>query len=114
MEIKITKKRIIADYNSTAYSDGFKAYQVYGKIINDDNTRYRPFAFVKWIWKDDLFEYDDYPEYMSDKRQKEITNEFIWSFIDCNYPKSYEDCKDFYQECRKSCKEYNDWYYKNN
>ena len=107
MEIKTTKKQVISYSNGGAYSDAFKYYVVYGKIYNDDKTRYRPFKYCMRIWKEDLFEYDEYPEYMSIKRQNEIANDLLYSFIDCNYPKDYNNCKNFFDACRESIEQYN-------
>ena len=107
MEIKITKTKILDYSNGSAYGDAYKTYLVYGKIYNDDNTRYRPFKYVYTVFKDDLFAYDDYPDYMSLTRQKAISNEFIYSFIDCNYPTDYNNCKAFFNACNDTIFNYN-------
>lgn len=105
MEIKITKKRVIDECTGSSYSDAYKTYLVHGKILNDEKTRYRAFRFVFKVWKEDLFEYDEYPEQMSIKRQNEIRDELMSYVFDLI--KSYDDCKAFYDYCRESIDDYN-------
>ena len=107
MELQITKKNLLDYFNGNEYCDAFKYWIVYGRIINDAKTRFRKFKFCIKIYKDDLFEYDGYPEKMSLARQREITDEFIASFIDDNRPKSYNDCGAFFNECNETIKQYN-------
>lgn len=107
MEIKITKKVVIDSGEDSAYSYAYKYYLVYGKLYNDEKTRYRPFKYVMRIWKEDIFEAENYPDYLPLYRQKEITEDILYSFIECNYPKSYNECKNFFDACRESIALYN-------
>lgn len=102
---KITKKVVLDYCNGNAYSDAFKTYLVYGKIYNADKTRYRLFKFISTVYKDSLFEYDEYPEKMSLTRQEEITNIFISSYLD--YINGYNDARLFFEICNDSIKNYN-------
>ncbi len=107
MEIKITKKQVLKETIDGEWSYASKYYLVYGKIFNEEKTRYRPFKFCQLIYKEDLFEFDEYPDFLSVKRQNEITDALLWCFIESNLPKDYDNCDSFFKACNETIEKYN-------
>lgn len=102
MEIKIIKRIKLREVNCAMchnYYYGFK-----GRIYNDDQTKYKRFAFVVWF---DVFDLQEAYE------SEDICNEDILAYANelADYKfsliKSYVDCKEFYEECNRTIEEYN-------
>ena len=77
----------------------------YGRIYNQDKTRYRKFTLLVWF---DIFDVQDYAD--SDKvTDKDIRNYAAESAMNiCDaYIKSYNDTKEFYDFCNKEIDNYN-------
>ena len=105
---KITKKREILFVNNDMTTNYY--YLVYGKFLNDDNTKYRPFRFVLWFDLMSIQEYYD-KDTITKYDLKEYLDEAIYSIIDSFNIKDYNDkehLKEFYTMCNKTFKDYND------
>lgn len=105
MEIRITKREKLDEWSNSMCSG--TEWLVHGRIINDDNTMYRPFKFIATIdgqdlWKD---EYDDENEDCYTYR--EYLDEIMIPYY-LDYIRSYDDCKDFYNLCNETINDYNE------
>lgn len=104
MEIKITRRTLAYEVNNDMVHNYY--YLVKGRIINDDNTKYKKFTFVIFFDIFDLGEYYEDKEYFTQKDILNYVDEMIFcSFTD--YIKSYDDCSYFYELCRESIEHYN-------
>lgn len=111
MEIKITKKVDLRN-GRTIYYDNFQEKLVYGKIYNDEKTRFKPFRFVINYDNNDIYDYfrddekDEEDFKITQKMRKEAEDVIIDSYI--SHLKSYDDCKSFYEICGETIKNYNE------
>jgi hypothetical protein len=109
MQIKITKRQRIYNNRVDLAGENFY-YLVNGRIINDDNTKYKKFKFVVWFDSSDLYEamQDDKGKYNKDYyiTPLEYLNELIPTYTD--YISSYDNCKDFYNICNDTIIKFND------
>ena len=83
-------------------------YIYYGRIYNEDKTRYRRFKFVEWF---DIFDVQEYfeKEYITRNDIKEYANVltdnvYLASIRDFNDTKHL---KEFYEYCNDTIKNYN-------
>ena len=102
MEIKITSRIKLFELNCDKcrnYYYGFK-----GRIYNNEKTKYKCFAFVVWFDNFDLQE-----AYESEDICEDDILEYANELADCylGLIKSYDDCKEFYNECNRTIEEYN-------
>lgn len=102
MEIKITKKEKLQEINNDKVWNFY--YLIHGKIINDDNTRYRKFKFVLWFDAFDIQEYFE-QDFFTKENIKEYINVLIDGYIE--RIKGYDDVKDFYNACSYTIERYN-------
>ena len=110
VNFKITKKQKILEVNNDKAHNFY--YLVYGKIYNEDKTRYRKFKFVEWFDIFDLQEYFD-KDYITNDDVKEyvdfciegIENSYITEIKDYN---DTEGLKNFYDYCNDTIKRYNE------
>lgn len=103
MEVKITKRKLWHEFNCDKCHNYYFAY--WGRIYNDENTKYKRFSFIVFF---DIFELQEYLNY-----RNEITEEDKWEyaelladgFIDTII--SYDNCTYFYELCKQSIENYN-------
>ena len=102
MEIKITKRIKLYDVNSEKCHNYYYGFE--GRIYNDEQTKYKRFAFVVWF---DIFDLQEAYEC------EDICDDDILMYADelADYYfgliKSYDDCKVFYEECNRTIEEFN-------
>lgn len=104
MDIKITRRTLAYEVNNEKVHNYY--YYIQGRIINDDNTKYKRFSFIVWF---DVFDLADFYEDKEFFTKKDILN-YVDEMIFCCFTdniKSYDDCKYFYQLCRESIEHYN-------
>lgn len=105
MEIKYTKINKVLEVNNDMVHNYYYIY--YGKIYNDDKTRYRKFKYIEWFDIFDIQEYfekdiitkEDIKEYANN-----IENSYLMSIKDYN---DKEHLKEFYNYCNDTIKNYN-------
>ena len=105
MKIEYTKINLLWEHNCDMAHNYYYIY--YGKIYNEDKTRYRKFKYVDWFDIFDLQEYYD-KDYITkeDIRNYALTleNGYLLSIKDYNDTKGL---KEFYNYCRESIENYN-------
>ena len=105
MEIKYTKTNLLYEQNNDMCHNFYYIY--YGKIYNEDHTRYRKFKYVEWF---DIFDVQEFFEkdYITKEDIKEyarnIENSYLLAIKDYNDTKGL---KDFYNYCRETIDNYN-------
>jgi hypothetical protein len=83
-------------------------YIYYGKIYNEDKTRYRKFRYVEWF---DIFDVQEF--YDKDYITKEEIREYAYNLADHYYLTSINDyndkkhLKEFYEYCNDTIRNYN-------
>jgi len=97
MNIKITKRTLLKEINNTMCHNYY--YLVQGRLYNDDNTRLRRFTFVVWFDAFDIQEFFDKDHYTKNDI-REYCNECAGYYLDMIV--SYNDCKEFYRECKQT------------
>lgn len=84
-------------------------YIYYGRIYNEDKTKYRKFKYVEWFDVFDVQEAFDKADYIT---QEEI-KEYAYALADNCYLTSIKDyndtkhLKEFYEYCNETIKNYN-------
>lgn len=109
VNFEITKKQKLLEVNNDMCHNYY--YLIYGKIYNENKTRYRKFKFVEWF---DIFDMQEYYEkdFITNTEIKTYVNNLIDS-IGCSYIddiKNYNDekgLKEFYNYCNETIKNYN-------
>lgn len=109
MDFEITKKQKLYEVNNEKCHNYY--YLIYGKLYNENKTRYRKFKFVEWF---DIFDMQEYFEkdFITNTEIKAYVNNLTNS-IGCSYIddiKSYNDkegLKEFYNYCNKTIEDYN-------
>lgn len=109
VNFEITKKQKLLEVNNDMCHNYY--YLIYGKIYNENKTRYRKFKFVEWF---DIFDMQEYYEkdFITNTEIKAYVNNLIDS-IGCSYIddiKNYNDekgLKEFYNYCNETIKNYN-------
>ena len=102
MEVRITKRRKLCEVCNDMCHNWY--YEVSGRILNDDKTRYRRFHFVVWF---DIFDLQEHYD------QDCISQKQIMDYVDvCAYAmtdliRSYDDYGYFYDVCNESIERYN-------
>ena len=104
MEIKITKRKLWQEVNNAVCHNYYFAY--WGRIYNDDKTKYKRFSFILSF---DVFElqehYCDSDSEITKEDIQEYADELAYSLTDTI--KGYDDCKEFYDMCNMSIENYN-------
>lgn len=101
-DIKITKRTLLYEQKNDKCYNFY--YDVHGRIINAERTKYKKFSFVVWF---DIFDVQEYCD------KDSVTKADIKDLLDClisgnlELIKSYEDCKEFYAMCRETVEHYN-------
>lgn len=109
VNFEITKKQKLLEVNNDMCHNYY--YLIYGRIYNENKTRYRKFKFVEWF---DIFDMQEYYEkdFITNIEIKAYVNNLIDS-IGCSYIddiKNYNDekgLKEFYNYCNDTIKNYN-------
>ena len=109
VNFEITKKQKLLEVNNDMCHNYY--YLIYGRIYNENKTRYRKFKFVEWF---DIFDIQEYYEkdFITNTEIKAYVNNLIDS-IGCSYIddiKNYNDekgLKEFYNYCNETIKNYN-------
>lgn len=106
-DITITKRKLLYEQCNDMCHNYY--YVVYGKIFNqpkpDEQRRFRRFKFVMWIDVFELQEYYENKEYITKEDRLEYLD--VLAFGTMGLIKSYNDCKEFYNECNRTIKDYN-------
>ena len=105
MKIEYTKINKILEVNNDMVHNYYYIY--YGRIYNENKTRYRKFKYVEWF---DIFDIQEY--YEKDYITKEdirnyaetIENSYLLNVKDYN---DKEHLKEFYNYCNDTIKNYN-------
>ena len=102
MEIKITKKEKLQEINNSMVHNYY--YLVHGRIINDENTRYKKFKFVLFF---DAFDIQEYFE--KDFYTKDDIKIYIDALIDgyISIIPDYNKTTGFFQICNDTIERYN-------
>ena len=106
MNIKYTKINKLYEQNNDMCHNFYYIY--YGRIYNEDNTRYRKFKYIEWF---DIFDIQEYYE------KTYITNEEIRNYA-LNMENGYllgikdfndiENLKELYKYCNETIRNYNE------
>ena len=104
MNIKVTKRTKLNEVNNDMCHNWY--YLINGKIINDEGTRYRPFRFVVWFDVFDVMENAGKDSY-NKKDIAEYLDTIIFSYTDMIRGYEPEQCRDFFEQCNQSIKNYN-------
>lgn len=102
MKIKITKRIKLWELNCDKCHNYY--YGIKGRIINDDNTKYKKFTFVVSF---DIFDAMEYFEQDSVSQQELLMYVDVLTDSMLSYIKSYNDCKHFYSLCNETIDTYN-------
>ena len=109
VDFEITKKQKIKEVNNDMCHNYY--YLIYGRIYNENKTRYRKFKFVEWF---DIFDLQEY--YEKDVITKNEIKAYVENLVDSigsSYIgdiKDYNDekgLKEFYNYCNETIKDYN-------
>jgi hypothetical protein len=105
INFEITKMQKIYEVNNDMAHNFYYAY--YGKIYNEDKTKYRKFKYVLWFDVFDIMEFFEKDFYTkNDIKQYAENLEFSPLF----YIKNYDDekgLKEFYKEANATIDHYN-------
>ena len=102
VNFEITKKQKLLEVNNDMCHNYY--YLIYGRIYNENKTRYRKFKFVEWF---DIFDMQEYYEkdFITNTEIKAYVNNLIDS-IGCSY---IDDIKNYNDE--KGLKEFYNYVY---
>ena len=105
MKIEYTKINKLYEVNNDMVHNYYYIY--YGKIINEEHTKYKKFKYIEWF---DIFDLQEY--YEKDYITKEDIRNYALT-LENSYLLSIKDYKDekhlkeFYNYCRESIENYN-------
>ena len=105
LNYEYTKINLLYEVNNEMTHNYYYIY--YGKIYNQDYTRYRKFKYIYWF---DIFDVQEYFEkdYITKDDVREyalnLENGYLLNIKDYN---DKEGLKEFYQNCRDTIKYYN-------
>lgn len=105
IDIEITKKIKLKEINN-CYAHNFY-YLYYGRIYNEDKTKYRKFKIVVWFDIFDVLEYFE-KDFYNNEDIKRYTEEIdvIPSYMIKNF-EDIEGLKNFYSYCNETISDYN-------
>lgn len=105
VDFKITKKQKILEVNNDMCHNYY--FLIYGKIYNEDKTKYKKFKYVEWFDIFDVMEFFD-KEFITKEDVKEflnnIENGYLTNIEDYNDKKHLEE---FYEYCNETIQNYN-------
>ncbi len=102
-EIKITKKTKLKEINNCMCHNFY--YLIYGRLYNQNKTKYKKFKFVLFFDAFDVQEYYEKDFYTKEDLKDFVEEKIFFSFT--QYIDSYENCNYFYEICNESIKNYN-------
>lgn len=99
---EITKIRLLKEVCNDMCHNFY--YAVYGRIYNEDKTRYKKFHFVVWF---DAFDIQENAgrDYYTKQDKKELLDLYAMSF--CDMVTDYNNVTDFYNACNDTINRYN-------
>lgn len=109
VDFKITKRKKILEINNDMVHNYY--YLIYGKIYNEDKTRYRKFKYVEWFDIFDVQEYFENKKYITENDIKEYLNILENTYLlNIKHYNDTKNLKEFYDYCNETIKHYNDIY----
>ena len=109
VDFEITKKQKLLEINNDMCHNYY--YLIYGRIYNENKTRYKKFKFVEFFDIFDMLEYYE-KDFVTKEEIKNYANNLIDS-IGCSYLcdiQNYNDeksLKEFYNYCNETIESYN-------
>ena len=112
IDFKITKKQKILEINNSACHNYY--FLIYGKIYNENKTKFKRFKYIEWF---DIFDLQEYFEkdFITENDIKQYVNDLIDN-MGCSYIgdiKDYADTKglnEFYNYCNETIEKFNKIY----
>lgn len=103
MTTKITTANKIYEFRNRSIFNYY--YLICGRLINDENSKFRPFKFVLYFDTNDVGEHaNKLPKYVDKKDISNyidyITSEFFGMI------NSYDDCTKFFNICKRTIDDY--------
>lgn len=109
VDFEITKKQKLLEINNDMCHNYY--YLIYGRIYNENKTRYKKFKYVEWFDIFDMLEYYE-KDFITKEEIKNYVNNLTDS-IGCSYLcdiQNYNDekgLKEFYNYCNETIEDYN-------
>lgn len=104
MEREITKVVLLKEVCNDMCHNWY--FLCYGKLYNNDKTKYKSCKFVICIDSDDLWEYYEGKEHYTDRQVREYVKflacENLWAMA-----QDYNRLSDFYDWCNETIENYN-------
>lgn len=105
VDFEITKKQKILEINNDMCHNYY--FLIYGRIYNENKTKYKKFKYVEWFDVFDVMEFFE-TDYYNDKLVKEylgnLENNYLLNIKDYN---DIKNLKEFYNYCNKTIDNYN-------
>ena len=105
VNVEYTKIQKINEVNNDMVHNYYYIY--YGRIYNQEHTRYRKFKYIQWF---DIFDVQEFFEKDVITKQDireyalNIENNYLYNIKDYN---DKESLKEFYENCNETIREYN-------
>lgn len=106
VDFEITKKKKILEVNNEMCHNYY--FLIYGRIYNENKTKYKKFKYVDWFDIFDVQEFFEEKEYITEDDIKDYLNNLEIPYI--YNIKNYNDTehlKEFYNYCNDTIKKYN-------
>ena len=105
VDFEITKKQKILEVNNDMCHNYY--FLIYGRIYNENKTRYKKFKYIEWFDIFDVMEFFD-KEFITKEDIKDflnnIENVYLTNIKDYNDKKHLEE---FYKYCNETIENYN-------
>ena len=106
IDFKITKQIKLLEVNNDMCHNYY--FLIYGRIYNENKTKYRKFKYIEWFDIFDVMEFFD-KEWINKKDIKEYLNNLEIPYIyDIKKYDDIDNLKEFYNYCNQTIKNYND------
>lgn len=106
INFEITKKQKILEVNNSMCHNYY--YVIYGRIYNEEHTKYKKFKYIEWFDVFDVmefFETDCYNDKLVKEYLNNLENSYLLNIKDYN---DIKNLKEFYNYCNETIKKYND------
>lgn len=106
VDFEITKKQKLLEINNDMCHNYY--YLIYGRIYNENKTRYKKFKYVEWFDIFDVQEFFEDKEYITKKDVEEYRDNIEIPYL--YNIKNYNDEKglrEFYNYCNETIEDYN-------